>query len=201
MFISLSIESILKAVRRFILPSRLIDSIRKTDGPQGSGVLSQAWDLSVNDEDDWRDELREASGIGRRRKKIVCTLSPHLVTWITNNNAQRKRNNGPVLSQQVKGMVGEGNQAYVDGRIQDAIRIMQEVIRIEPKAISAWAVLANCQADMGLHDKALQLRIMAAHLKHDPERWYELAQQSRYNCLFFISADDSLFMNNQGDGF
>lgn len=78
-------------------------------------------------------------------------------------------------------MVGEGNQAYVDGKIQDAIRIMQEVIRIEPKAISAWAVLANCQADMGLHDKALQLRIMAAHLKHDPERWYELAQQSRYD--------------------
>jgi len=76
-------------------------------------------------------------------------------------------------------MVGEGNQAYVDGRVQEAIRIMQEVIRIEPKALSAWAVLANCQADMGLHDKALQLRIMAAHLKHDPEWWYELGQQSR----------------------
>ena len=98
---------------------------------------------------------------------------------MNNGFTQRKRNAGPVLSQQVKGMVGEGNQAYVDGKIQDAIRIMQEVIRIEPKAISAWAVLANCQADMGLHDKALQLRIMAAHLKHDPERWYELAQQSR----------------------
>ena len=105
-----------------------------------------------------------------------------MVTCITNIAAQRKRNAGPVLSQQVKGMVGEGNQAYVDGRVQDAVRIMQEVIRIEPKAISAWAVLANCQADMGLHDKALQLRIMAAHLKHDPEWWYELAQQSRCDC-------------------
>ena len=87
-------------------------------------------------------------------------------------------------------MVGEGNQAYVDGRVQDAIRIMQEVIRIEPKAISAWAVLANCQADMGLHDKALQLRIMAAHLKHDPERWYELAQQSRCDLARFVFIDD-----------
>jgi len=88
-------------------------------------------------------------------------------------------------------MVGEGNQAYVDGRVQDAIRIMQEVIRIEPKAISAWAVLANCQTDMGLHDKALQLRIMGAHLKHDPERWYELAQQSRYGLLPLVSVDGS----------
>ena len=102
-----------------------------------------------------------------------------VIAWTTDSTTQRRRNTGPVLSQQVKGMVGEGNQAYVDGRVQDAIRIMQEVIRIEPKAISAWAVLANCQADMGLHDKALQLRIMAAHLKHDPEWWYELARQSR----------------------
>ena len=82
---------------------------------------------------------------------------------------QRRRNAGPVLSQQVKGMVGEGNRAYVDGRVQEAIRVMQEVIRIESRAISAWAVLANCQTDMGLHDMALRLRIMAAHLTHGPE--------------------------------
>ena len=58
---------------RFLQYSRLIDSIRKSNGQQGSGLLSQAWDLSVNDdEDDWRDELRGASGIGRRKKKGVC---------------------------------------------------------------------------------------------------------------------------------
>ena len=57
----------------FLQYSRLIDSIRKSGGQQGSGLLSQAWDLSVNDdEDDWRDELRGASGIGRRKKKGVC---------------------------------------------------------------------------------------------------------------------------------
>ena len=59
----------------FLPCSRLIDSIRKSDGQQGTGVLSQAWDLTVNDEDDWRDELREASGVGRRKKKSVCTPS------------------------------------------------------------------------------------------------------------------------------
>jgi len=86
-------------------------------------------------------------------------------------------------------MIGEGNQAYVDGERSDAIRIMQEVIRIEPKAISAWAVLANCQDEMGFPDKALQLRIMAAHLKHDPEQWYELAQQSRYDLFPSVLID------------
>jgi general transcription factor 3C polypeptide 3 (transcription factor C subunit 4) len=56
---------------------------------------------------------------------------------------------------------------------------MQEVIRIEPRAVSAWSVLAQCQADSNEQVKALQLRIMAAHLMHDPDEWYNLATQSR----------------------
>ena len=73
-------------------------------------------------------------------------------------------------------MLSRGNQAYV---VQDTIRIMQEVIRIGPKAISAWAALTGSRAEMGLEDEAPQSRIMAAHLKHNPEWWYELVQQPR----------------------
>ena len=60
---------------------------------------------------------------------------------------------------------------------------MQEVIRIEPRAGSAWSVLAQCYEDMGEMQKALQLRIMAAHLNQDPEEWYRLADESRYGRL------------------
>lgn len=56
---------------------------------------------------------------------------------------------------------------------------MQEVIRIEPRASSAWSVLAQCYEDMQQKDRALQLRIMAAHLIHDAEEWDRLAQESR----------------------
>jgi general transcription factor 3C polypeptide 3 (transcription factor C subunit 4) len=56
---------------------------------------------------------------------------------------------------------------------------MQEVIRIEPRAISAWKVLAQCYDDMKQEARALKLRIMAAHLIHDCEEWERLAQQSR----------------------
>lgn len=57
---------------------------------------------------------------------------------------------------------------------------MQEVIRIEPRAAQAWSVLAQCYADMNEPQKALQLRIMAAHLVHDAEEWRRLAEQSLY---------------------
>ena len=94
--------------------------------------------------------------------------------------SQRGRRAGPVLSQQVRALIGEGNQAYVDGNIQETLSIMQEVIRIEPRAAQAWSVLAQCYADMHEPQKALQLRIMAAHLMHDAEEWERLAKQSVY---------------------
>ena len=56
---------------------------------------------------------------------------------------------------------------------------MQEVNRIEPRAAPAWSVLAQCYDDMSEKKKALQLRIMAAHLNHDADEWADLARQSR----------------------
>ena len=80
----------------------------------------------------------------------------------------------------MRALIGEGNQAYVDANYPETIRIMQEVIRIEPRAASAWSVLAQCHDEMGEPGKALQLRIMAAHLNHDADEWADLAKQSRY---------------------
>jgi general transcription factor 3C polypeptide 3 (transcription factor C subunit 4) len=93
---------------------------------------------------------------------------------------QKGRNAGPVLSPQVRALIGDGNQAYVDNDLPETIRIMQEVIRIEPRAASAWSVLAQCYADMKQDQKALQLRIMAAHLRHDADEWDRLARQSKF---------------------
>ena len=56
---------------------------------------------------------------------------------------------------------------------------MQEVIRIEPRAVAPWTVLAQSHEDMHENQKALRLRIMAAHLRHDAEEWDRLARQSR----------------------
>ncbi|EPS96052.1 hypothetical protein FOMPIDRAFT_1151328 [Fomitopsis schrenkii] len=118
------------------------------------------WDFNLEEKDaEFRDDLRDASGVGRTVVK-------------------RGRRAGPMLSQQVRALIGEGNQAYVDGNVQETLRIMQEVIRIEPRAAQAWSVLAQCYADMNEPQKALQLRIMAAHLMHDAEEWERLAGQS-----------------------
>ncbi|KAI0629317.1 TPR-like protein [Trametes polyzona] len=140
---------------------RLIQNIREAGDGTSSGMLNKMWDMNLEErEAEFKDDLREASGVGRSKKK-------------------RGRRRGPVLSQQVRALIGEGNQAYVDANIPETIRIMQEVIRIEPRAAPAWSVLAQCYDDMGERGKGLQLRIMAAHLNHDADEWGELAQQSK----------------------
>ncbi|TFK50646.1 TPR-like protein [Heliocybe sulcata] len=141
---------------------RLVESLRQADvGTDTTGVLSKVWDFNAEEQDaEFKNDLRAASGIGRLKRK-------------------RGRRTGPVLSQQVKSLIGDGNQAYVDGDLQACIHAMLEVIRIEPRAASAWSVLAQCHEDMGDIRKALQLRIMAAHLLHDPELWERLAVQSK----------------------
>lgn len=83
------------------------------------------------------------------------------------------------MSHQVNALIGEANQAYIDNNASETIRLMQEVIRIEPRAGTAWSVLAQCYEDSGERQKALQLRIMAAHLNQDSEEWERLAEQSR----------------------
>ncbi|KZV61169.1 TPR-like protein [Peniophora sp. CONT] len=142
---------------------RLVQSIRIGDSDGSSSLLTKDWDLHAEEQDaQFHDDLRAASGIGKVKGR-----------------KKRGRKTGPVLSQQVKAMIGEGNQAYIDGDTASAIRLMQEVIRIEPKAASAWSVLANCFTDLGQADRALQTRIMGAHLHHDAEEWELLANESR----------------------
>jgi len=76
--------------------------------------------------------------VGDGERFDVCLIS--IIHINTAYFHQAGRQSGPVLSQQVKALVSEGNQAYVDNDIPATIRIMREVIRIEPHAASAWSV-------------------------------------------------------------
>ncbi|KAF7290469.1 TPR-like protein [Mycena kentingensis (nom. inval.)] len=134
---------------------RLVENIRASgDGPTTAdgGMLAREWDFVVQE-----------NTLGTTRKK----------------NNRPPPGSGPVLSAHTKSLIGEGNQAYVDGDLPRAIRIMLEVIRIEPRSPSAWAVLAQCYDEQKELTKGLQLRIMGAHLRMDAEEWDRLARQSK----------------------
>ncbi|KAJ7805997.1 hypothetical protein B0H14DRAFT_3882550 [Mycena olivaceomarginata] len=152
---------------------RLIQNIRQSSS---TGMLAKDWNFFIQDNAEYRDDLRRASGIGRKHLKAGAHFSNRCLSL---NGLQSNPGSGPVLSFQTKTLIGEGNQAYVDGDLPRAIRTMLEVIRIEPRAAPARSVLAQCYEDQKELPQALQLRIMGAHLKQDAEEWDRLARQSR----------------------
>ena len=62
--------------------SRLVNDIRSGDA--ASGMLSKVWDFDMRDrEEEFKDDLREASGVGKKRGRKVCndfvpSLEPYL---------------------------------------------------------------------------------------------------------------------------
>ncbi|CAE6532833.1 unnamed protein product [Rhizoctonia solani] len=128
--------------------------------------LGKAWDFTIADYDpdnfDLQDELRQATGIGKRKGK--------------------GRARGPrqvQLSQEVNHFLGQAHDAYASGDRETAIKLLQDVITIEPGVANAWGTLAFCYEDIGDSSRALKLRIMAAHLEGDADQWVELGLESR----------------------
>ncbi|QRV85565.1 TPR-2 domain protein [Ceratobasidium sp. AG-Ba] len=144
---------------------RLMEEIKTTN--QGTKSLGKAWDFTIADNDadnfDLQDELRAATGIGKRNKGKGRTRGPRKVH----------------VSQEVKYLLGQANDAYAAGDRAKAIQIFQDVITIEPGIASAWSTLALCHEEAGDTGRALQLRIMAAHLASEAETWVELGLSSR----------------------
>lgn len=61
-------------VIRLTQSSRLVQNIRLADDSSTAGVLGKEWDLNIEEQEvEFRDDLRAASGIGKRRRK-VCNI-------------------------------------------------------------------------------------------------------------------------------
>lgn len=53
------------------VPSRLVQGIRDSENGTSSGMLGQTWNINVeNQEAEFMDDLREASGVGKRKGKV-----------------------------------------------------------------------------------------------------------------------------------
>ncbi|CAO1612960.1 unnamed protein product [Sympodiomycopsis kandeliae] len=114
--------------------------------------------------DQFRDEIMKSSGFKKQRK---------------GNKKMRRAVPEQALSHEVRGLIRDANLCYVDQRISEAISIIQEVIRIEPAARSAWACLALCMQELGEKEKELQAKIVEATLTpRATDMWISIAQDS-----------------------
>lgn len=68
---SVLLLSLSLSLTRLWFSSRLVQNIRLADDLSNVGVLGKEWDLNIEEQEvEFRDDLRAASGIGKRRRKV-----------------------------------------------------------------------------------------------------------------------------------
>jgi hypothetical protein len=83
-----------------IVSSRLVQNIRLADDSSTVGVLGKEWDLSIEEQEvEFRDDLRAASGIGKRRQKVqLCHHQTPTAIKPTPVTASRSASRSGVIS-------------------------------------------------------------------------------------------------------
>lgn len=94
------------------------------------------------------------------------------------NKKKKKKNRGGTgtreqePSEEVKILLGQANQAYATGDLDEAERILAEVIRIDNQVYAAWKTLGEIHKQRGDIPKCLLAWISAGHLRlKDSELW------------------------------
>ncbi|KAI8053006.1 hypothetical protein BDF22DRAFT_686588 [Syncephalis plumigaleata] len=137
---------------------------------QEGGGLSKTMqmDLRQDFEEDmaeFHNNLREASGIGRRKTRY--TRQP---------GTKRKSTAIPL---QVKNLLQYANSLYVREQEVEAIPYLTEAIRLAPQVEHAWLLLALIKENQGEEERAFVLRFCAAQNARDPDLWCWVADQLR----------------------
>lgn len=76
-------------------------------------------------------------------------------------------------------MLGRANQKFVEHDLDEAQKILEEIIRIDYNVFAAWQTLAEVHKDRGNMDKCLTALMTAAHLRpKDSDIWASVAALS-----------------------
>ncbi|OLL23932.1 Transcription factor tau subunit sfc4 [Neolecta irregularis DAH-3] len=83
-------------------------------------------------------------------------------------------------SHEVKGLMGRANQAYATGDLDEALKHLKEIIRIDFNVFSAWQTLGLVHKERGNEEKCLLAWITAAHLRpKEADLWIDCARMSQ----------------------
>jgi general transcription factor 3C polypeptide 3 (transcription factor C subunit 4) len=151
------------------------------DGVEATTAQVERWQTALHHGEEEQDEeeldevafeqdLRGAAGFKQRKIRSQGG----------DGGVVRRAPREQALAAPVKALLSEANFAFIDADLPKTIAKLQEVIKLEPAVRSAWATLALCFDELKEPQRAMQSRIMEAHLTYQPiGLWVELANASR----------------------
>lgn len=128
------------------------------------GMIRCSEDSMSYEASQFQEDLRMASGFRKSKKK----------------SKGRRGISDMELSEEVKYLLGYANQAFASGDFSEALKTLQEIIRIDSNVFAAWQTLGEVHRERGNIDKCLGAWISAAHLKpKDADLWLTCAKLSQ----------------------
>ncbi|URE48401.1 general transcription factor 3C polypeptide [Musa troglodytarum] len=113
------------------------------------------------------EEINELMNFGRRRRSRAS------------KKRGRKRGSKKKLSPEISRRIGDATLYYTSGDYDEAIPLLEEVVRLAPNLSDAYYILGLIYDAKGDRGKALNFHMIAAHLSpKDPSLWKKLVAWS-----------------------
>ncbi|RYP54600.1 hypothetical protein DL768_000660 [Monosporascus sp. mg162] len=160
---------------------QLQDAQQKDTRPdeQGADEFNQALQVSFNVE----GNLGDTAGRNIQPDNLFENGARGLGQPPTRGRARVTKKRGPRKAAEptgdVKLRLNMASEAYVQGRIDDAIKLVEDAIRINAEIHRAWILLAQLFEERGELKKRLTAQICAAQLEpKDVDAWLSTAQEA-----------------------
>src|SRR5690606_31859158 len=76
-------------------------------------------------------------------------------------------------------LMGQCNQEFAAGNLEEAKKLVEKIVHLDPGVFSAWKILGEIYKEKGDDKRCLQSWIMAAYAKpKEWELWIECAKMS-----------------------
>ena len=172
----IAFRSLHPSVRRSMAPGGDVLAMLPPNNENGEGASRPGIQINSDGEeqiqDEWNDLLAEKFGFAPplNRKKA------------RNREKYRRRHGGRRrrdLPEEVSRKLGEANILYATQRHQEAIILLQEVVRLAPNAADPYQLLGLLYEEIGDARKSLNFFMIAAHITpKQVELWRRLADMS-----------------------
>ncbi|KAJ0961110.1 hypothetical protein J5N97_000925 [Dioscorea zingiberensis] len=118
------------------------------------------------------EEINEMMNFGSRRKSRVA---PSFVFMFRLRSEEGGRDPRNKLNPEVTRKIGDATLHYASGDYDEAVPLLEEVVRIAPNLPTAYYILGLIYDATGNRQKALNFHMIAAHLSpKDPSLWRKL---------------------------
>jgi general transcription factor 3C polypeptide 3 (transcription factor C subunit 4) len=131
-----------------------------------TGDLNDIWAAGDEDLAEFEENLAKTAGIGKAKRR-------------KGKGRGRKGPREHPLTPEIKAMLGDANQHYVNAEYAEAIKLYQDIITQDHHVHSAWVNLGMIQEELGRPDKALLFKMVAACIQpKDIDMWKSAASAS-----------------------